>query len=361
MVRTMEDAPGGKLIGPRARDAAAIFFDNKDTNYTPDEIGRELSLKPLSIRPAVSALKKTGAIIPAVDDRGIQITPRSTGQGGRARPLIWNPIQDSELSWQRINAIKDNDVVQLNEAVGNLTPAAEHFNGLEERPGMAEDNLALWTSVEKTDPAQTKPVPGRGGFTAIAPYYQIKNATAKFGAVGVGWGWNIESIVRQDNETIVVHLRMWHGDRANTFDVCGQAATMQGKKDSHYPDTDCIKKALTDGITKGISYLGFNADVFLGRFDDSKYVEQRTAEVKQEAKDKANASYSDDQKIADEEAVTEFLNLLNDMVSKNAAMQAINKQITDFNPTFKDIGARSESLGAALRAGVKDARAATME
>ena len=361
MVRTMEDAPGGKLIGPRSRDAAAIFFNNKETNYTPDEIGRELSLKPLSIRPAITALKNTGAIIPAVDDRGVQISPRSTGQGGRARPLIWNPIQDNELSWQRINAIKADDTVQLNEAVSNLKPTAEHFNGLEERPDMAEENLALWTSVEKTDPAQTTPVPGRGGFTAIDAYHQIKNATAKFGAVGVGWGWNIESIVTHENETIVVHLRMWHGDRANTFDVCGQADTMQGKKEARYSDADCIKKALTDGITKGISYLGFNADVFLGRFDDSKYVEQRTAEVKQEAKDKANASYSDDQKIADEEMVTEFLNLLNDMVSKNAAIQAINRQITDFNPAFKSIGARNESLGAAIRAGVKDARASSVE
>ena len=40
------------------------------------------------------------------------------------------------------------------------------------------------------------------------------------------------------------------------------------------PDSDCFKKATTDGLTKALSYLGFNADIFLGKFEDSKYVEQ---------------------------------------------------------------------------------------
>ena len=38
-------------------------------------------------------------------------------------------------------------------------------------------------------------------------------------------------------------------------------------------DDDCIKKVATDALTKGLSKLGFNADVFMGRFDDNKYVD----------------------------------------------------------------------------------------
>lgn len=38
-------------------------------------------------------------------------------------------------------------------------------------------------------------------------------------------------------------------------------------------DDDCIKKVQTDAITKGLSRLGFNADVFMGRFDGNKYVD----------------------------------------------------------------------------------------
>jgi hypothetical protein len=39
-------------------------------------------------------------------------------------------------------------------------------------------------------------------------------------------------------------------------------------------DSDAAKKATTDALTKLLSHLGFNADVFLKKFDDNKYVEQ---------------------------------------------------------------------------------------
>jgi hypothetical protein len=38
-------------------------------------------------------------------------------------------------------------------------------------------------------------------------------------------------------------------------------------------DSDASKKATTDAITKLLSQLGFSADVFLGKYDDQKYVE----------------------------------------------------------------------------------------
>ena len=42
-------------------------------------------------------------------------------------------------------------------------------------------------------------------------------------------------------------------------------------------DDDFAKKVATDALTKGLSKLGFNADVFLGKFDDNKYVNQLKA------------------------------------------------------------------------------------
>ncbi len=38
-------------------------------------------------------------------------------------------------------------------------------------------------------------------------------------------------------------------------------------------DDEAPKKAMTDAMTKAFSHLGMSADVFLGKFDDSKYVE----------------------------------------------------------------------------------------
>lgn len=134
------------------------------------------------------------------------------------------------------------------------------------------DNMDLWNAVCTTDPAATKHVAQRGGFTAIDAYSQIMAATERFGPVGEGWGWIIEEFQYPPNDTMVVHLNLWHlGSEARGFSVCGQAHLYTLGKEPK-PDADCAKKAVTDAITKGLSYLGFNADVFLGKFDDNKYV-----------------------------------------------------------------------------------------
>ena len=39
-------------------------------------------------------------------------------------------------------------------------------------------------------------------------------------------------------------------------------------------DDEFAKKVETDSLTKALSKLGFNADVFMGRFDDVRYVEE---------------------------------------------------------------------------------------
>jgi len=61
------------------------------------------------------------------------------------------------------------------------------------------------------------------------------------------------------------------------------------------PDTDAYKKASTDGLTKLLSHLGFNADVFLGMFDDNKYVAGLQKE-KDEAAGSATELYQQERK-----------------------------------------------------------------
>lgn len=140
------------------------------------------------------------------------------------------------------------------------------------------ENMKLWDAVCTTDPSATKKVNQRGGFTAIDAYSQIRAATGQFGPAGQGWGWDIKEFQYLPNDTMVVHVRLWvRGAGENRgFGVCGQAG-LYTKGDNPKPDADCAKKAVTDAITKGLSYLGFNADVFLGKFDDNKYVESLKA------------------------------------------------------------------------------------
>jgi len=140
------------------------------------------------------------------------------------------------------------------------------------------DNLAIWNAVSKTDPKYTKKVNQRGGYTAIGANYQIMCATKQFGPIGIGWGYNVGTISRFD-QFIIVPVTFWHGSRENCFGPVLGCAEMFGNR----PDSDAPKKAMTDGITKGLSHLGFNADVFLGKFDDQKYVAEMHEEFDERA------------------------------------------------------------------------------
>jgi hypothetical protein len=128
--------------------------------------------------------------------------------------------------------------------------------------------MAIWDAVSRTNPANTKRVNQRGGFTAINAQSQIMEATRQFGPVGVGWGYECGEITRMDN-MVIVPVTLWHGARENSFGPVFGCAEMFGQRVDH----DAPKKAMTDALTKGLSQLGFNADVFLGLYDDNKYVE----------------------------------------------------------------------------------------
>lgn len=131
--------------------------------------------------------------------------------------------------------------------------------------------MRIWNAVCKTDPKHTKPVEFGRKFTAIDAHYQIQEATRLFGPVGEGWGYDTGELSFVDG-LVIVPVTLWHGTRDNRFGPIYGSTTLRDRKNNI--DKDAPKKATTDALTKALSQLGFNADVFLGKFDDNKYVEQ---------------------------------------------------------------------------------------
>jgi len=143
-------------------------------------------------------------------------------------------------------------------------------------PDKEKENMALWDAVCETDPAYTKPGEyGSRKFTALDAYRQIMAATARWGPVGKGWGWTATFHTAQaedkDGKFTVgwCVMELWHETREQHYTTTGGAVVDR--------KGEWEKKALTDAITKGLSYLGYNADVFLGKFDDNKYVAEMNA------------------------------------------------------------------------------------
>ena len=135
-------------------------------------------------------------------------------------------------------------------------------------------SLELWDKVSKSDPKYLKPVSfGSRTFTAIDPMYQVKSATKQFGPVGHGWGWTSETrFVHFGNgdSAVVCDVSIWTNTRDNVFGPFPGCRKFFDAAKSRLAE-DAPKMAVTDGLTKGLSHLGFNADVFLGEMDGNKY------------------------------------------------------------------------------------------
>jgi len=138
-------------------------------------------------------------------------------------------------------------------------------------------NMKVWDSVSKSDAKFLKKVNVGRGFTAIDAHSQIMKATEVFGPVGEGWGYHVShdiQVLTPNDSVIVASVSVWHNEPSNVFGpVLGCKMLMRNGK----IDEDAPKKAMTDGLTKALSHLGFNADVFLGEFDGNKYTDDKSS------------------------------------------------------------------------------------
>lgn len=142
-----------------------------------------------------------------------------------------------------------------------------------------KQNLTLWKSVEKTPPDMTKDVKyGKREYTAIDPQWQLRLATALWGPYGDRWGlrnldYRLVDVHRNDDKgsflssAVILKADFFYpavGGREVSFPILNE--------DKFNPGDDTLKKLITNTRSKALSWLGFSADVFLGKFDDERYV-----------------------------------------------------------------------------------------
>jgi hypothetical protein len=136
--------------------------------------------------------------------------------------------------------------------------------------------------------------------------------TNQFGPMGKGWGYeilkdemhqgvpilnaNAQVICHEQVNTVVIALwYMLDGEKIVCPPQYGHTPFIM--KTSYGPKTDFdpSKKSLSDAIKKSASMLGFNADVYLGEWDDVSVVElqAKQQEVKVEKREEKEASAFD--------------------------------------------------------------------
>lgn len=150
------------------------------------------------------------------------------------------------------------------------------------------DNTRLWDALGKTDPAHTKGFKRAGGFsgTAIKPMWAFQRMTEHFGPIGEGWGVNEPSfqvVPGCDGEVLVYcTVSVWYAvdkdTRSLPFHGVGGDKVVVKQSSGLRSDDEAFKKAYTDAIGNALKLIGVGADVHMGLFDDSKYVQEMEQE-----------------------------------------------------------------------------------
>ncbi len=148
---------------------------------------------------------------------------------------------------------------------------------------MAAENLSLWERVKTTDPRHVKAITGKQyQGNSPKPHYIVYRLTEEFGPIGAGWGFTIlDEKFEKLTETVTVHfarVRLWYersGDptRHHIEQMGGTTAVYTTNAGKVQVDEDAPKKSVTDALIKCASYLGFAADIFMGLWNDSNYVQ----------------------------------------------------------------------------------------
>jgi len=169
---------------------------------------------------------------------------------------------------------------------------------------MKPDPLRIWERVERSDPDFTKPVGFGGGFkfTAIDAQSQLKRATEIFGPCGLGWGTRNERFEMLTVDPSDPHYNLlcyqaqfWYrldGEEAS-FDIAADIELFEKTKTDWRRVSDPMKKVRTDAVTKALSWLGFNADIFMGKFENQKYIDQLQQDKQAELKGLATSHQKD--------------------------------------------------------------------
>jgi len=155
------------------------------------------------------------------------------------------------------------------------------------------NNMMLWDQVSTTDINQTQSAKVDGNnLTSIYGLYVVMRATEAWGAIGVGWGYEIVEDRLDDSGPIydqekppnllcqgklhTIILKVWFmddGKRSETIAHYGHTKYIYKSKWGFTVDYEYAKKSLTDALKKCLSMFGFCADIYLGKFDNAEYRE----------------------------------------------------------------------------------------
>lgn len=155
--------------------------------------------------------------------------------------------------------------------------------------------LELWNKLNKPPGTALKAI-GAGrlkGKSDVNPQWRIKVMTDTFGPCGIGWKYTVEKqwTERGTNDQVFafVNVNLYvknDGAWSDAIPGTGGSMLITKEKEGLHNSDEAFKMATTDALSVAMKMLGVAAEVYLGNWDGSKYInqEEQKAEKKEEPK-----------------------------------------------------------------------------
>jgi hypothetical protein len=119
----------------------------------------------------------------------------------------------------------------------------------------------------------------------INPMWRIKVMTEVFGVVGEGWMYTIDKMwnspAANDEQITSVQIslfyRLENGEWSAAIPGIGGSKLVAKESSGLHSNDEAVKMATTDALGVAMKHLGVAADVYMGLWDGSKYIEPKDA------------------------------------------------------------------------------------
>ncbi len=144
------------------------------------------------------------------------------------------------------------------------------------------ENMKFWNAMARPPLDALKTIKGGrlSGMSNISPQWRYKVMTENFGMVGFGWKYTVEKIWTSqgayDEQFAFASINLYvlvDGVWSDAIPGEGGSMLVAKEKSGLHNSDEAFKMAVTDALGTAMAKLGVAADIYLARFDGSKYNE----------------------------------------------------------------------------------------
>ena len=142
------------------------------------------------------------------------------------------------------------------------------------------NKMDLWDAVKQPPAEALKPILGGrlSGKTSIDPQWRYAVATEILGPCGIGWRYEIIRLWTEPGSEgqvlafaeVKLYIRI-DGEWSEAIPGIGGSTLVAKESGGLHSSDEGYKMAVTDALSVAFKPLGFGADIYLGRWDGSKY------------------------------------------------------------------------------------------